>query len=51
MKRFFDYEITGSYYDYVGGNKYRVRYKKKWHLKRKNKAGRKAVQRCSNRKK
>ena len=35
IKRFFDYEITGSYLDYVGNNTYRVKYNKKWHLKRK----------------
>jgi len=35
MKRFFDYEITGSYLDYVGNNTWRKKYKKKWHMKRK----------------
>lgn len=34
-KRFFDYEITGSYLEYVGNNTWCVKYKKKWHLKRK----------------
>lgn len=34
-KRFFDYEIIGSYLDYTGDNTFRVKYKKKWHLKRK----------------
>lgn len=34
LSKFFDYEIVGEYLEPIGGNRYRQRYIKKYHLKR-----------------
>lgn len=36
--KYFDYVIVGEYLDHVGGNRYQVKYIKKWYLKDKRKA-------------
>ena len=33
--RFFDYDIVGEYYDTIGDGRYRKKYIKRWHLRKK----------------
>jgi len=39
LKLFFDYDIVDAYYENIGGNHYRVKYIKKYHLKTGKKGG------------